>query len=55
MVKLRIEIALIKDKAPLFDELKCDLELYKEELFQMFACERKTITKMDALVDNESH
>lgn len=30
--KLRIDLALIKDKASLCEELKCELKFYKEEL-----------------------
>lgn len=55
VVKLRIELALIKDKGSLCDELKCELEHHKEALFHMRAPERKTIPKIIALVDNESH
>lgn len=55
VVKLRNELALIKDKASLCNELKCEFEFHKEEFFQMQAHKRKTIINMVALVDNESH
>lgn len=55
VAKLRSKLDLIKDKASFYDQLKCEIELHKEELFQIRAHKRKTMLKMVVLVDDEAH
>lgn len=51
----RVELSYFKDKASICEELKCKLKYYKNKLFKMWAQQGRTMTKMHALVDKESH
>lgn len=53
--RLKIELSKLEDKLYLYGKTKCELTSCKEQLSQTRARERKTMTKMTAFVERESH